>query len=253
MHANGFKLRERGFQLLYKTNVPRQVGLAGSSALITALLKALIKFHKHDDDDQKFPPHIRANLALSAERDQLNIAAGQQDRVIQAYGGLVFMNFDRSLMETRGYGIYESLPLDLLPSGLWMVQDRYGRKLEGSKGDDMKRFYRLEDDNSDIAAARTDLPVSKENGLMTSTLCNDYREASVDDRLSEEDSYSDPEQGSRLIRGELFVESSDEEEEEIVASDAESEAEEEAGIKNIEEIITEIRLLAVHQREDSLQ
>ncbi|KAJ3150749.1 hypothetical protein HK101_001927, partial [Irineochytrium annulatum] len=93
----------------------RQVGLAGSSALITALLKALIKFHELDADPALLPPYVRANLALSAERDELGIAAGQQDRVIQAYGGLVYMDFNESLMRTRGYGEYE--PMDVaLPS-----------------------------------------------------------------------------------------------------------------------------------------
>ncbi|KAJ3099308.1 hypothetical protein HDU97_003282 [Phlyctochytrium planicorne] len=116
----GFRLRNRGFQVLYQTNVPRQVGLAGSSALITALLKGLITFHQLDGDE-KFPPHVRANLALSAERDELNIAAGQQDRVIQAYGGLVFMDFERKLMEERGYGKYMPLDIDLVPKGLWMA------------------------------------------------------------------------------------------------------------------------------------
>ncbi|KAJ3215180.1 pre-rRNA-processing protein esf1 [Dinochytrium kinnereticum] len=101
--------------------VGRQVGLAGSSALITALLKALIRFHGHDSDPTRFPPHVRANLALSAERDELNIAAGQQDRVIQAFGGLVFMDFDRKLMEGRGYGEYTALTVDVLPEGLWMA------------------------------------------------------------------------------------------------------------------------------------
>src|SRR5262249_10817668 len=42
--------------------------------------------------------------------------AGLQDRVIQAYGGLVYMDFSRQLMEQRGYGEYERMDTGLLPN-----------------------------------------------------------------------------------------------------------------------------------------
>ena len=96
----------------------RQVGLAGSSALVIALLKALIQWYNIQPDI--LPPHIQANLALAAERDELGIAAGYQDRVIQAYEGCVFMNFAKDLMEGRGYGEYDRIPVELLPQGLWL-------------------------------------------------------------------------------------------------------------------------------------
>ncbi len=38
-----------------------------------------------------------------------------QDRVAQAYQGLVYMDFERELMESRGYGEYERLNPALLP------------------------------------------------------------------------------------------------------------------------------------------
>ncbi|KAJ3075831.1 hypothetical protein HDU98_006767 [Podochytrium sp. JEL0797] len=110
----------RGFRVEYETNIPRQVGLAGSSALITAFIRALILYYGLDNHPE-FPPHVRANLALSAEKDELDIAAGLQDRVIQAYGGLVFMDFHRTLMESRGYGDYARLPTTLTPKGLWIA------------------------------------------------------------------------------------------------------------------------------------
>ncbi|KAJ3027763.1 UNVERIFIED_CONTAM: hypothetical protein HDU68_003158 [Siphonaria sp. JEL0065] len=110
----------RGFRVDYETNIPRQVGLAGSSALITAFIRSLVLYYGLDNHPG-FPPHVRANLALSAEKDELDIAAGLQDRVIQAYGGLVFMDFNRDLMESRGYGNYERLPLSLVPKGLWIA------------------------------------------------------------------------------------------------------------------------------------
>ena len=36
---------DRNFTIRYDTNIPRQVGLGGSSAIITALLKALMEFY----------------------------------------------------------------------------------------------------------------------------------------------------------------------------------------------------------------
>jgi glucuronokinase len=57
---------------------------------------------------------------LSVEMDELFIQAGLQDRVIQCYEGCMFMNFERSLVEGRGYGEYERLPVANLPY-LWLA------------------------------------------------------------------------------------------------------------------------------------
>lgn len=47
--------------------------------------------------------HERPNLVLSAE-EELGITAGLQDRVVQVYGGVVYMDFDRDHMQEHGYG-----------------------------------------------------------------------------------------------------------------------------------------------------
>jgi glucuronokinase len=44
------------------------------------------------------------------------VGAGLQDRVIQVYEGLVYMDFARELMESQGHGGYESLDPALLPN-----------------------------------------------------------------------------------------------------------------------------------------
>jgi glucuronokinase len=59
---------------------------------------------------------VQANLVLETETRELNVPAGLQDRVVQAYHGLVYMDFARRLMETRGYGEYERLDPALLPN-----------------------------------------------------------------------------------------------------------------------------------------
>jgi glucuronokinase len=106
----GIELCARTFSVRYESTIPRQVGLAGSSAIVTATLRALCDFHHVAIDDADLP-----NLALSVETDELGIPAGLQDRVAQVYGGLVFMDFDRDHMRAHGHGLYEPLDPALLP------------------------------------------------------------------------------------------------------------------------------------------
>lgn len=106
-------LPARNFTISYDTNIPRQVGLAGSSAIITATFRALRKHY--GVTDRELPKEIQPNVVLSVEEDELDIRAGLQDRVAQTYGGLVYMDFDRDLLESRGYGEYEPLDPALLP------------------------------------------------------------------------------------------------------------------------------------------
>ncbi len=108
---NGLPLHGRNFTLRYSSNIPPQVGMAGSSAIITACWRALIQFYQVE-----IPRHLLPSLVLSVENDELGIPAGLQDRVIQAYEGVVFMDFNRAHVERLGYGIYEELEPGLLPN-----------------------------------------------------------------------------------------------------------------------------------------
>ena len=103
-------LPERNFSIRYRSTIPRHVGLAGSSALVTAALRCLLEFYEVDIPKPEIP-----NLVLSVETNELGISAGLQDRVIQTYEGCVFMDFDRDGMKQRGYGRYEELDPALLP------------------------------------------------------------------------------------------------------------------------------------------
>ena len=87
----------------WRTSIPRGVGLGGSSAIVIAVLRALCALH-----GTAFDPARMAELALAIETEDLEIAAGLQDRVVQAYGGLVFMEFGDG-------GAYEQLASELLP------------------------------------------------------------------------------------------------------------------------------------------
>ncbi len=108
---NGLKLESNNFTVRYNSNIPRQVGLAGSSAIITATMRALALFFHID-----IPREILPSLILAAESEELGINAGLQDRVIQVYEGCVFMDFGRSMMEEKGHGRYEPIDPGLLPN-----------------------------------------------------------------------------------------------------------------------------------------
>ena len=102
---HGHDLAGRGkFTLSYDSTIPRLVGMSGSSAIVVATLRALIQHYGVEVPKSQLP-----TLALSAETKELDIAAGLQDRVVQTYGGLVYMDFDQHLIETTGAGRYENL------------------------------------------------------------------------------------------------------------------------------------------------
>lgn len=103
----GLPLRKANFTLEYETSVPRQSGLGGSSAMIIAALRALLRFHRVPV--AAVPPQELAALALSVEVKELGIAAGLQDRVVQAFGALTYMDF------SGAQPCYQRLDVGLLP------------------------------------------------------------------------------------------------------------------------------------------
>jgi len=107
---NRIELDERNFTIRYNSTIPHRVGLAGSSAIITACMRALMAFYQ-----VTIPKPALANIILAIEKEELQIAAGLQDRVAQVYQGLVYMDFDRRLMDKQGHGEYVHLDQSLLP------------------------------------------------------------------------------------------------------------------------------------------
>ncbi|MBI2300708.1 MAG: hypothetical protein HYU66_17505 [Armatimonadetes bacterium] len=102
------------FTVRYETDIPRGVGLAGSSAIITATFRALMEFYGVPED--AFGKPVLPNLVRSVETEELGLTAGLQDRVIQTYGGCVYMDFDRERMQRDGHGLYVPLdPIQLPP------------------------------------------------------------------------------------------------------------------------------------------
>ncbi|MEM7391172.1 MAG: hypothetical protein AAF492_02400 [Verrucomicrobiota bacterium] len=105
------ELTEKNFTISYSSTIPHRVGLAGSSAIITACFRALMDFY-----DVEMPPEVLANRIREVETQELKIPAGLQDRVAQVYQGVVYMDFNHELMESRTYGEYQRLDLKTMPN-----------------------------------------------------------------------------------------------------------------------------------------
>ncbi|MBI3462997.1 MAG: GHMP kinase [Planctomycetes bacterium] len=135
-------LHERNFSIRYQSTIPRQVGLGGSSAIIVATLRCLMEFY-----GVEIPREVQPSVVLSVETGELGIAAGLQDRVIQVYEGLVYMDFAPEAMhEHHGYrcGRYEPLSPDLLPPLYVAYSEHVAEPTEVFHNDIRGRFERGE-------------------------------------------------------------------------------------------------------------
>ena len=146
--ANSIELPDRNFTVEYKINIPRLVGLSGSSAICTAMLKALMKFY-----GVEIPIEYAPTLCLEAEREELRINAGFQDRVIQMYNGVVYMDFERSLVESRGHGRYERIDPELMPN-VYVAYDAARAEESGEAHREVKRLFEAK--NADVTAAMSE-------------------------------------------------------------------------------------------------
>ncbi len=129
----------RNFTIRYRTTIPRQVGLAGSSAIITAATRALCRFYGIEPEKEQLPSFI-----LEVETRELGLTAGLQDRVVQVYGGAVYMDFDRALMEKTGHGRYEPIDTRLLPP-LFVAYRTDVAQLSTVTHSDLKERFKLGD------------------------------------------------------------------------------------------------------------
>ena len=136
---NSIKLSSKNFTIRYNSNIPRQVGLAGSSAIVIATLRALMKFY-----EVEIPLELLPTIALDAEVKELGITAGLQDRVIQSYEGCVYMDFNKEQMDKHGFGKYQRLPMDKLPQ-FYIAYKTNLSKVSGKVLNDIKTKYQQGD------------------------------------------------------------------------------------------------------------
>ena len=71
-----------------ESNIPRSVGLAGSSAIVIATIRAL-----EEGFGLALTPEEVADLAYRVEREDLGIAGGWQDQIVQSHGTTGLMEF----------------------------------------------------------------------------------------------------------------------------------------------------------------
>lgn len=145
---NNITLAQRNFTLEYQTNIPVRVGMAGSSAIVTATFRALMAFY-----EVEIPKPILPSIVLSVELEELGIGAGLQDRVIQTYEGAVFMDFEKARLERDGYGLYEPLDPKLLPPLYIAFHDNLAEGTEVTHNDLRARYNR--NDPEVLAAIQT--------------------------------------------------------------------------------------------------
>ena len=145
---HGIEIADANFTAEYKINIPRLVGLSGSSAICSAMLKALMEFY-----GVEIPIEEQPTLIMSAERDELGIACGLQDRVAQIYNGLTFMDFERALVESTGHGRYERLDPKKIPN-LYIAYDPRRAEESGKAHKKVKKLFQQQ--NHDVMAAMTE-------------------------------------------------------------------------------------------------
>ncbi len=143
--AHRVRLPEQNFSIRYRSTIPRRLGLAGSSALVTATLRCLLEFY-----DVEIPMALLPNLILSVETEELGISAGLQDRVIQVYEGCVFMDFSRDLMERQQHGDYRPIDPARLPNLFIAYHEDLGEGSETVHNNVRQRW--LEGDPEVVAA-----------------------------------------------------------------------------------------------------
>jgi glucuronokinase len=144
----GIEIEKRNFTVEYKINIPRLVGMSGSSAICSAMLKALQKFY-----NVTIPLEIAPTICMEAERDELGIACGLQDRVAQIYNGLTFMDFNRELVEATGHGRYERLDAGLLKN-LYIAYDPNRAEESGKAHKKVKQ--RFQNNDRDVIGAMSE-------------------------------------------------------------------------------------------------
>jgi len=144
----GQPLPERNFTVRYQSDIPRLVGLGGSSAICTAMLKGLMGFYEVD-----LPPAIMPTLCWQAESQELGIQCGLQDRVVQVYDGIVYMDFDRGHFEANRHGRYCPVPLDRLPN-LYVAYDPARAEFSGRYHRGMRALF--EAGERDIVSAMSE-------------------------------------------------------------------------------------------------
>jgi galactokinase/mevalonate kinase-like predicted kinase len=130
-----------GLSFHWRTSIPREVGLGGSSAIVIAAIRALCGLY-----GVSIPRGDLPTMALSVETEGLGIEAGLQDRVAQTYEGLTYMDFEPEAVPAQGHGAYEQLDPGLLPPLLVAYEPGASESSSRPHGDLRGRYERGDPD-----------------------------------------------------------------------------------------------------------
>ncbi|MDD3926896.1 MAG: hypothetical protein PHT33_09585 [bacterium] len=83
-----FNLYDRKLHITIATDIPRQAGLAGSTAVLSALLRAVMAYL-----DIKVNNYMFAEINRSVELNHMKMQCGYQDAYMTAFGGLNYLDF----------------------------------------------------------------------------------------------------------------------------------------------------------------
>jgi glucuronokinase len=142
------------FRMTYETTVPYRVGLAGSSAIVIATLRALMQWFGVATE----PAHL-AELALTAELEDLGTRAGPLDRIIQSYEQVLHMDY-RLPRTSASY-----TPID--PSSLppvFVAWDPSGEKYSGKVHNDV--WLRWQNGDADVRRAIEVFPILTDKAMI---------------------------------------------------------------------------------------
>jgi len=111
-----------------KTEIPREAGMGGSTAIIVAFLDACRKMLQLPINNYRL-----AEIAQKIEHKDLGIVAGYNDRYAITFGGLLYMDFtgkdvDREIWEGEPYAKITRLDAEEIPlvCGYWGIKRRSG-------------------------------------------------------------------------------------------------------------------------------
>jgi len=110
-----------------RTEVPRESGMGGSTAIIVAFLDACRKMFNLTYDNYRL-----AEITQKVEHKDLGITAGYNDRYSISFGGLLFMDFtgkdvDREVWEGEPYAKIRTIQAEIpLVCGYWGVKRSSG-------------------------------------------------------------------------------------------------------------------------------
>ncbi|MGI9431529.1 MAG: hypothetical protein ACR2PQ_04910 [Myxococcota bacterium] len=97
----------------YESEIPLQSGVAGSTALLVALLRALLAWRNEPAPE----PHALAERAREIERGELGITCGYVDHYMTVFGGCQFVDFRGKTPEgsvaTEPYATLEPIEVEL--------------------------------------------------------------------------------------------------------------------------------------------